>query len=139
MAAPHVGPSGSSGDQEPSPQGPSAPVGLIWRLRGRSSFQELARRGTRRRGRHLAVTWLDDGGHPPRVGYAIGRRFGGAVERNRMRRRLRSVVAELAAEGRVPPGAWLIGAQPGAERRSGAELREELADLLSTMHEGSKR
>jgi ribonuclease P protein component len=44
------------------------------------------------------------------VAYAIGRRFGTAVERNRARRRLRAAVAMDAAELR-PGGAYLFAAE----------------------------
>ncbi|MEZ5137626.1 MAG: ribonuclease P protein component [Acidimicrobiales bacterium] len=46
----------------------------------------------------------DDAG--TRVAHAIPKRVGGAVERNRLRRRLRAIVAELAeVPGAVPAGA----------------------------------
>ena len=49
---------------------------------------------------------------PPRVAFAIGRKVGGAVVRNRLRRRLRHLVREVVpAPG---PGAWLISVGPGA-------------------------
>ncbi len=139
MAGADVGPRRARGDQEPPTQGPSATVGLIWRLRGRSTFDALRRRGRRRRSRHLAVTWLSDGRVPPEVGFAIGRAVGDAVTRNRLRRRLRAIVAELGAQGAVPAGAWLISAGATATDLSSADLREELADLLSTMDEGTGR
>ena len=40
---------------------------------------------------------------PPRVAYAVGRRAGGAVERNRIRRRLRHVVRDHAARAAPRP------------------------------------
>lgn len=50
-----------------------------------------------------------------RVAYAIGRPVGGAVLRNRVRRRLRAVVAELDRDGGLlEPGAYLIAAGPEA-------------------------
>ena len=59
-----------------------------------------------------------------RIGIITSRRVGGAVERNRVRRRLREIVrAELA---HLLPGAWLVIV---ARQRAGgaefAELREE--------------
>jgi ribonuclease P protein component len=39
-----------------------------------------------------------DGG-PPRVGFTVSRKVGGAVERNRVRRRLREIVRLSAAAG----------------------------------------
>ena len=72
-------------------------------------------------------------GEPPRVAYAIGRHIGGAVARNQLRRRLRSVVAELAAEGRVAPGAYLIGATPEGASSSFADLRRFLSDAFGAL------
>jgi ribonuclease P protein component len=52
------------------------------------------------------VAWLEDGSVPPRVAFAIGRRVGGAVVRNRLRRRLR----ELARRSGLPGGVWFVSA-----------------------------
>ncbi|MGH9190794.1 MAG: ribonuclease P protein component [Acidimicrobiales bacterium] len=65
----------------------------IWAVRGRTDFEDLRRSGHRVRRGPLTVTWLaGEPTGPPRVGYAIGRNLGGAVVRNRLRRRLRAVV-----------------------------------------------
>jgi ribonuclease P protein component len=64
------------------------------------------------------VTWVAEGSGPPRVAFAVGRRGGGAVARNRLRRRLR----EVARRSSLPGGDWLIGAGPGAASASFAEL-----------------
>ena len=47
---------------------------------------------------------------PPRVGFAVGRTVGGAVVRNRIRRRLRAAFRELQRAGALPSGAYLVGA-----------------------------
>jgi ribonuclease P protein component len=71
---------------------------------------------------------------PPRVAYAIGRSAGGAVDRNRIRRRLRHVVAAHEAELR-PGYQYLIGATPGALRTPAAELDAGWRALLTRAHE----
>jgi ribonuclease P protein component len=46
---------------------------------------------------------------PPRVAFAVGKGAGGAVVRNRVRRRLRAAVRELQLQHHVPGGAYLLG------------------------------
>ena len=68
----------------------------------------------------MTLTWLDGrSGEPPRVAYAIGRNVGGAVDRNRLRRRLRAVVAEL----NPGPGSYLLGVSPAASGLTYEELK----------------
>ena len=58
----------------------------------------------------VSLRFLSDGSDdPPRVAYAIGRRFGNAVERNRARRRLRAAVA-LDEALLLPGGTYLLAA-----------------------------
>lgn len=139
MAAQDVGSSGSCSDQESAPQGSAPAFGLTWRLRGRSTFAALRSRGRHQRGALLQLTWLDDGSTPPRVGYAIGKRVGGAVERNRLKRRLRAIICEMARAESLPTGAWLIGARMEAVNASGDALREELEHLMTRIGRGGKR
>ena len=70
-------------------------------------------------------------GEPARVAFAIGRRVGGAVERNRLRRRLRAALAETE----LAPGSYLVSAGPEAAHLSGAELRSTLTDALTMLAE----
>jgi ribonuclease P protein component len=118
---PHVD-SRRAGDPSGSPpKGPSSAVGLIWKVRGKAAFAAL-RIGRRVRCGPLTVSFVEGNpAEPPRVAYAIGRRVGGAVERNLLRRRLRAVVGQLSPQLR--PGTYLIGAAPEAARLSVGELR----------------
>ena len=70
---------------------------------------------------------------PPRVAYAVGRRSGGSVDRNRIRRRLRPVVAAHAERLRADHQ-YLIGATPGVLRASHAELTDTWLALLDRAH-----
>lgn len=65
---------------------------------------------------------------PPRVAYAIGRRVGSAVDRNRVRRRLRAAVAAESAQ--VVPGAYLISASPAAATLPFPSLRTAVRDAM---------
>jgi len=105
----------------------------VWRVRDAASFATLRRQGRRVRRNGLSVTWLPgpDDGTPPRVAYAIGRRCGGAVVRNRLRRRLRAIVAELAPD--LPPGTYLIGTDVSVAALDHGELRRTLCTVLSDL------
>ena len=78
----------------------------------------------------ITVTWLaEDVGTPPRVAYAVSRRVGSAVHRNRLRRRLRAVVGAQA----LAPGAYLIAAGPGASELPYDELRSIVEKALTAL------
>ena len=128
LSSPH-GDTGRAGHPEgASPEGPPAPVGLIWRIERRDTFEAL-RRGRRRRSGPISVSWIEgDPSEPPRVGYTIGRRVGPAVVRNRLRRRLRTVMRE-AAPG-LRPGAYLLGIAPAAAHLSYAQLKAAVTEAL---------
>ena len=67
---------------------------------------------------------------PPRVAYAVGKRVGPAVVRNRVRRRLRA--ATMAHRSDLQPGAaYLFGAAPAASSASYADLDHAMGELLA--------
>jgi ribonuclease P protein component len=67
---------------------------------------------------------------PPRVAYAIGTSVGDAVTRNRVRRRLRAIVAEANAHGRVPAGSYLVQVRPEAVGVTFSALRDDMYRAL---------
>src|SRR5262249_964330 len=130
LPAPDAYPGRPGGHRPPAVQGTRAPLRLIWRIRDRASFRALAG-GRRRRKGVLVLTAVPvaEAGGRPRVGYAIDRRLGNAVTRNRVRRQLRAAVREQAS-GLVRGHAYLIRALPGSAEASYRELSETLAVLL---------
>jgi ribonuclease P protein component len=100
---------------------------VIVALRGRTDFQLLREQGVRVRSGALWCTVLvDPQMNVTAVGYAIGRKCGPAVVRNRLRRRLRAC---LGARGdRLPTGLVLVGVRPDA----GTELAACRAPVFDT-------
>jgi len=94
-------------------------------VRGRDSFAALSRHGRRAREGPLTVVHLAHP-DPARVSFAVGRKVGPAVVRNRLRRRLRALWRELAP----PTGDYLVVAAPGAADLSFGELRAGLRGAL---------
>ncbi len=96
-----------------------------------------------RRGRSISTRYLvlysfprEDEGIPadePRLGLAVSRKVGGAVARNRLKRRLRAAFTQLA--GSLDPGNdYVLVARPGladaAEARPPSWLAEQVAEAF---------
>jgi ribonuclease P protein component len=58
------------------------------------------------------------------VAFSVGRKYGNAVARNRLRRRLREIMRAMTRDGHsASSGAYLVIAHPNASRLSFGELR----------------
>ena len=132
---------GTSGDPRPPGQGPSASLGLIagsghrsprvGRIESRDTFLALRRSSYRGRSGPIAVRYVtDDASGAIRAAYAINRKVGNAVVRNRLRRRMRAIVTSYATD--LPAGAYVISTDP-----SGAVLRYE--ELRAAMGQALER
>jgi len=94
------------------------------RLTHRREIAAVYRKGRPQRGELVTVRVLKTGLPVSRFGFAVGGSVGNAVVRNRVRRRLREIVASLGvAEG------WdlMLSARPGAARNHRIALRDSQA------------
>ncbi|MGV9562468.1 ribonuclease P protein component [Streptomyces sp. NPDC003480] len=118
------------------------------RLRRREDFATAVRRG-RRAGRPLLVVHLRSGvtdphapgesAPPTRAGFVVSKAVGGAVIRNKVKRRLRHLMRDRVAQ--LPPGSLVVvRALPGAGDADPAQLARDLdAALQRLMGEGGTR
>ena len=115
---------------------------MIGRLHHRDDFLALRRDGSTIRRGFLRVVYRPTGDPSARVrvAYAIGREVGTAVVRNRLRRRLRSVMTELSTQSDgFPSGDYLVRVSPtGANVRS-SELKELLGSVVNELRLQSKK
>ncbi|MVO88877.1 ribonuclease P protein component [Streptomyces sp. p1417] len=117
------------------------------RLRRREDFATAVRRG-RRAGRPLLVVHLRSGATdphvpgeslpPPRAGFVVSKAVGGAVVRNKVKRRLRHLMSDRAAQ--LPPGSLVVvRALPGAGDADHAQLARDLDAALERLLGGGAR
>jgi ribonuclease P protein component len=102
---------------------------IAGRLKSRPEFLRV-REGERRKGRHFILEVLDRKApdEPPRAGFTVTKKQGNAVERNRIRRRLREAVRTSAQFAMQPGHDYVIV----AHREALAAPFDELTNALVT-------
>ena len=112
-----------------SPAAVLADVSELERLTRSADVRRTLQSARGARGRVVDVRFRDRGdGAPTRLAVVAGRRVGGAVARNRAKRRLRAAARDVCPG----PGQDLVLiAKPGCAQAPYAELREDVATAIS--------
>ncbi len=71
------------------------------------------------------------------VAFAIPRRVGNAVVRNRLRRQLRAILVDMTPE--LPKGSLLISVGPELVGRGPGELRNDMVRLMAALDDRLNR
>lgn len=74
-------------------------------------------------------------GGGPRFGFTVTKALGGAVERNRIRRRLKAAVAEVAPGNAHSQHDYVLIARGAALRRSFTDLKKDLERAFQRVHQ----
>jgi len=77
--------------------------------------------------------------HRPRVGFTASRKVGGAVVRNRARRRLRAAVVDVLSRRAEPDHDYVLIARAATAERSYDDLLADLEKALSRTRAGHTR
>lgn len=105
-------------------------------LRSSQDFQRVRRRGKRQQGRLLTLSYArraetpDGASSSARIGFSVSKRVGGAVRRNRVKRRLREAVRRRLWKTR-PGWDMIVIARPEAADADYTALADELHELLT--------
>ncbi len=106
------------------------PAGVgVGRIRSQRTFDQFRTSGTSGASGPLRVKFVrQNSWSKAEVAYALGKKLGGSVERNRLRRRLRAIVS--TRDVGLSPGAYLVSAGPGATGLSFDELRVAMSQAV---------
>lgn len=86
----------------------------------------------------LLVRDRDDGDPTPRIGFTVTKKIGGAVVRNRMKRRFRALARELLPTSAIAGADHVLIGRSGGVERDFAQLRDEFARALKKARPGAK-
>ena len=98
------------------------------RLRRRQDFASAYRRGRAQGSALLVIRINPNGGGVTRWGFVAGKVVGGAVVRNRVKRRLREAARSLDVTGGLD---IVVGARKPAAEANYAQLRDAMVALLT--------
>jgi len=110
----------------------------VERIKRRVDFKAAAK--ARRVGsRHFLMQMRDrvenNSGQPSRFGFTVTKKVGGAVVRNRIRRRLKELV-RIDTGARARPGHdYVLVARASAEKADFTELKTDLARAIDKIHQ----
>ena len=76
-----------------------------------------------------------DGPSGARFGFTVSKKIGGAVVRNRVRRRLRALAAALGPDQVRQGYDYVLIARPGAVERAYGDLKADLEQALARVHQ----
>ena len=118
-------------ETETPKRAPTARTAKPLRLRKAREFARVRQQGRSVGGALLSLGWVANGLPGVRCGYAISKRVGGAVVRNRVKRRLRDILRLQVKAGQIAPGYDLVWiARPGAAQATYQDLAAEVEHLL---------
>ena len=105
---------------------PSESLPLRERLRHSPDYQRCYRQGYRRHGRFFVVFVMPNQLDGPRLGMTVSRKVGGAVTRNRVRRRIREIYRRWKGRPELASLDLVVHAKPPAGQADFAGLEREL-------------
>ncbi len=102
------------------------------RIRKQSDFSFLYKKGCRHRGRYFNLIFLPNALGHSRMAVVVSRKVGNAVERNRIKRRLRDAYRRNKGSFKEDLD-LLVVARPGITTLSGPDLKAEYLQALGSL------
>lgn len=100
------------------------------RIRRRAEYERVYSEGRKLFGRYMILFCLGRSEPPSRCGLAVSRKVGGAVVRNRVKRRMREICRRELAAAPEPPADFVLSLRREAAEAPYEDLRQEVARLV---------
>src|SRR5438445_9224271 len=108
------------------------------RLLKHADFQAVYKQGKKHFSGHVIAFYRENGGSGgARVGFTVGKVLGGAVERNRIRRRMRAAVQRGLGQLALPLDVVMHPRRPVLDMDF-ARLQQEVAQVFAALQAGAK-
>nr|WP_251858552.1 ribonuclease P protein component [Herbiconiux sp. L3-i23] len=91
-----------------------------------ADYRRVSRRGRRSAGRFTVISVAAATTDDARFGFIVTRKLGGAVVRNRVRRRLKAIARSLVDQG-MPPADIVVRALPSSVTADWTSLQDEVS------------
>ena len=101
-----------------------------------SDFEVVYKEGTKRHSRGFVLFRRGNSYDHPRLGLSVGRRFGGAVRRNRIKRLVREAVRLNWRDWKVGGADIIVVAKKEADRYGLGDVTSELSRTFSLARQG---
>lgn len=103
------------------------------RLRHRADYLRCYRLGKKRHGALATLHTRSNEGPEARLGVTASRKVGNAVERHRLKRRVREIFRRFEGRGRLGPMDVVVHLKPSAAHADFTELAAEIERLLESV------
>ena len=107
-----------------------------YHLRRPADFQSVYRSGAKRLSHGLVVYRLPNSCGHPRLGLSVSRKFGGAVQRNRLKRLIREAVRLNRVSWKIGGADIVVIARKGAKRYGYLNVSTDLSKIFSKYGDG---
>ena len=113
---------------------------VIEKLKTRPQYLKVAKENVRKAMPGVVVQYLPPAGKdgPVRVGLTVTARTGGAVDRNRIKRRLRAVIGEILPLCGQPGATYVVIGRRATLTRSYEKLAEDLKTAVEALNKRAK-
>ena len=99
------------------------------RLRKRKEFAYIFRNGARASGNYLVLVLLKSKQIKIKIGFSVSKKVGNAINRNKIKRRMRAILTDLVPQMQVKQN-YIFIAKPNASEATFDNLK---ADIINTL------